>query len=95
MYIVDGIVYAGEQKKPIHVISVKALDNYKLWLRFSNGEEKVFDCKPLLSIKLYAPLKDDKTFRSVFINYGVTAWNDGKIDIAPETLYHTSIKYES
>ena len=28
-----------------------------------------------------------KIFCEVYIDYGVTVWNDGDIDIAPETLY--------
>ena len=40
MYIKNGIAYAGEQVQPLKVSSVCPLENYKLWLRFSNGETK-------------------------------------------------------
>ena len=37
MYIVDGIAYAGEPEQLIRVKSVRALDDYKLLLLFTNG----------------------------------------------------------
>jgi hypothetical protein len=91
MYIMDGIAYAGEQKKPIKVISVRPLDDFKLWLRFSTGETKIFDFKPLLSSPAFAPLADINIFKRVYIDYGVPVWNDGDIDIAPEALYEGSV----
>ena len=30
------------------VIEVRALEDYKLYLKFDNGEEKIYDMKPLL-----------------------------------------------
>jgi hypothetical protein len=30
-------------------------------------------------------------FKGVYIDYGVPVWNDGDIDIAPETLYEQSV----
>ena len=65
--------------------------NYKLWLRFNTGEAKIFDFTPLLSAAAFAPLKDEKLFREVYIDYGMPVWNDGNIDIAPETLYANSV----
>lgn len=58
MYIIDGIAYAGEAEKPISVKSVRPLDDYKLWIRFTTNEVKVFDFTQLLDFPAYAPLKD-------------------------------------
>lgn len=87
MYIKNGIAYAGEPETPIKVSGVRPLEDYMLWVRFGNGEAKTFDFKKLLSTPAYAPLKDKNVFNSVYIDYGVTVWNDGDIDIAPEYLY--------
>ena len=87
MYIKNGIAYAGEQKQPLKVSGVRPLENYKLWLRFSNGEIKIFDFAKELDSPAFLPLKDKAVFDSVYIDYVVTVWNDGDIDIAPEYLY--------
>ena len=95
MYIVDGIAYAGKQTPAIAVCGVRPLDGYRLWLRFNTGEARIFDFTPLLDKPAFAPLADQAAFRSVYIDYGVPVWNDGEIDIAPETLYAGGITAES
>lgn len=87
MYIVDGIAYAGEQTPEIRVCGVRPLADYRLWLRFSTGEAKVFDFKPLLDQPAFVPLADKEVFAGVYIDYGVTVWMDGEIDISPKYLY--------
>ena len=49
---------------------------------------------PLLEKAAFAPLGDKEVFRGVYIDYGVTVWNDGDIDIAPEYLYENSVPAE-
>nr|DAS80764.1 MAG TPA: Protein of unknown function (DUF2442) [Caudoviricetes sp.] len=87
MYIVNGIAYAGEQAPALRVVGVRPLDDFCLWVRFNNGEAKMFDFKPLLKTPAFAPLADLDVFKGVYIDYGVPVWNDGAIDIAPEALY--------
>lgn len=87
MYIVDGIAYAGEQSPALRVTGVRPLSDFRLWVRFNNSEAKIFDFKPLLNTPAFAPLADSETFNGVYIDYGVPSWNNGDIDIAPETLY--------
>ena len=91
MYISDGVAYAGERKPAIKVSGVRPLDEYRLWLRFSTGEVRTFDFKPLLSEPAFAPLQDPAVFRNVYLDYGATVWNDGDIDIAPEYLYDNAV----
>ena len=66
---------------------MRPLKNHKLWVRFNTGEAKIFDFTGLLNSPGFLPLKDKEVFNSVYIDYGVTVWNDGDIDIAPEYLY--------
>ena len=91
MYIVNDIAYAGEPKPEIRVSGVRPLANFKLWVRFSTGETKVFDFAPLLDQPAFAPLRDAAVFNGVYIDYGVTVWQDGAIDIAPEALYEGGV----
>ncbi len=95
MYIIDGIVYAGEKQPAIKISGVRPLPDYKLWLRFNTGEAKVFDFKPLLDFPAFAPLKDVELFNGVYIDYGVTVWQNGDIDIAPERLYNDGVLVDS
>ena len=90
MFIVDDIVYAGEKEPLLKVVGVRPMDDYLLWLRFSNGEERVYDIKPLFDYPLFCSLKDPEVFKSVYLDYGVPVWCDGEIDIAPESLYDES-----
>ena len=87
MYVRDGIAYAGEPAPVIKVSGVRPLSDHQLWIRFNTGEIKIFDFAPLLGQIAFAPLADEDVFRQVYIDYGVTVWLDGNIDIAPEMLY--------
>ena len=91
MFIKDGIAYANEAEKSITVISVRVLEHYKLWLRFSTGEVKTFDFSPLINTNAFSALKDKSVFNNVFIDFGITVWNNGEIDIAPEYLYQNGV----
>lgn len=87
MYVRNGIAYAGDPKPILKVSGVRPLDNFQLWVRFNNNEARIFDFKPLLNSPAFAPLSNPDVFKSVYIDYGVTVWNNGEIDIAPEALY--------
>lgn len=91
MYIKDGIAYAGEPEKTINVKSIRPLDDFKLWVRFNNDETKVFDFVPLLTSPAFTPLQNKSVFDKAYVDYGVVVWNNGAIDIAPETLYEGGV----
>lgn len=91
MYEKDGIAYAGNQPPALKVWGIRPLDNFVLWLRFSTGESRLLDCKPLLDMPAFAPLGESDVFKSVYIDYGVPVWNDGEIDLAPEYAYENSV----
>lgn len=87
MYIKNGIAYAGESEQPLKVSGVRPLPKHQLWVRFSNGQAKVVDFKPLLDSPAFAPLKDETVFHGVYIDYGVAVWCDGDIDIGTDYLF--------
>lgn len=91
MYVIDGIAYAGEQPKPVRVKAVRPLEDYKVLITFTNGERKIFDFAPLLDMPCYQPLKDRAVFCGVYVELGTLVWNDGDIDIAPETLFSEGV----
>ena len=91
MFIINGIAFANDTEAPITVISVRAMDDYKLWIRFSTNEVKVFDFTPFLEKGVFTKLKNKEIFESVYVDYGVPVWCNGEIDIAPELLYYDSV----
>lgn len=95
MYVADGIAYAGEPEPVIKVNGIRAMDDYKLWVRFNTGEAKIFDFKPMLDMPAFAALKNTGLFNRVYIDYGVPVWNDGDIDIAPERIYRDGVPCDS
>lgn len=72
-------------------IEVKAIEEYKLYIKFKNGEEKILDMEPELNEKFYKRLKEYEYFKNVKISEtGITIeWQNGE-DIAPENLYYNS-----
>jgi hypothetical protein len=89
MYEIDGILYAGEQNSPIEVKSVQATDDFRLVLKFSTGEDKVYSALSLIQEGVFKCLQDISLFKQAHVDYGTVVWND-VIDIAPEYLYENS-----
>ena len=74
-----------------NIIEVKPLDNYFIYLKFENGEEKIYDVKKEINtIKSYEKLKDKIYFNKVTAMGDTVVWKNGE-DIAPENLYYESI----
>jgi hypothetical protein len=60
--------------------------NFILHLVFTNGEKKLFDCKPYLDLGVFKELKEKKYFERVKVLDGSIAWPNGQ-DLCPDTLY--------
>ena len=73
----------------LSVIDVKPLDNYRLFLKFENDEEKIFDVTPYLEIGKFQELKDEKLFKTVRVSFDSIEW-DNQLDLDPELLYEKS-----
>ena len=72
----------------IKVTETRALDERRLWLRFSNGREGVRDFADILAEGgvMVEPLRDPAMFRRVFLEFGAPSWPSG-YDIDPIALY--------
>jgi hypothetical protein len=78
--------------KPLgpRVMAVVPIEDHRLLLTFTNGEQRIFDAKPLLSIGVFKPLRNKHFFEAVKAAYGSVLWpND--IDCCPDTLYTKSV----
>jgi hypothetical protein len=72
------------------VVSVKPMPDFQIDLQYRNGERRLFDVRPLLTIKPWNRIARPEIFSLVRVEYGTVVW-PGKIDIAPETLYDDSV----
>ncbi len=73
------------------VKAVEPKEDFILLLTFENGEQKLYDCKPiLLEYPAFACLKNPTLFNKVYVEHHSVAWND-ELDIAPEDLYERGI----
>ena len=93
MYILNDICYAGELHEGIKVTEVKPMRGGIMLVTFSTGEKRLFDTT-LLKGSAFLPLADEKIFSNPVLFHGIITWNNGEIDIAPETVYKISYAYD-
>lgn len=74
-------------------IEVKPLENYLLLISFSNGENKIFDVKPMISGTWFGELQDKSIFNTVKVSGNMVEWVNGQ-DICPDDLYYLSVPNE-
>lgn len=69
---------------------VKALEGFLLYIKFKNGEEKIYDMNKMLKFDYYKNLRKKEIFKTVK-PFGITLkWETGE-DIAPEKIYFNSV----
>ena len=68
-------------------VEVKALPNYKLWVKYSDGIEGEVDLSHLVGKGVFSLWNDFSAFQKVYISSsGEIAWSD-TIDICPDAVY--------
>ena len=68
-------------------IEVKALDKYKIWIKYSDGNEGEIDLSRYAGKGIFKLWKDYNFFKSVYIGeHGEIAWGT-EIDLCPDSLY--------
>ncbi|MBC8248131.1 MAG: DUF2442 domain-containing protein [Anaerolineales bacterium] len=68
-------------------IEVKPLDNYRLWVKFSDGVEGIADLSEFAGKGVFALWDDYREFQRVHIGPGgEIAWTD-QIDMCPDAIY--------
>lgn len=58
----------------IKVNYVEAREDYKLFVKLSNGKKGVFDVKPYLDKGIFTELKNENYFKSVKTGFGGIMW---------------------
>ena len=68
------------------VIEIKVLDNYQIWIKFNDGEEKTVNFKNFFGKGLTKELLEEENFKKVMIEPGGgIAWYNG-FDFCPNYL---------
>lgn len=68
-------------------VKVKPLENYRLWIAYSDGVEGVVDLSGYVGRGVFSLWKDYSAFCRVYIGPGgAIAWSD-QIDLCPDALY--------
>jgi len=69
------------------VSQVKALPNYRLWLKYNDGTEGEVDLSYLVGKGVFSIWKNIDNFKKVYIgSSGQIAWSD-QIDLCPDAIY--------
>jgi hypothetical protein len=70
------------------IIRAKYVENYRLYLYFSDGSEGEIDLELELTGEIFEPLKDISFFKRFSVNHEIhtLVWPNGA-DFAPEFLY--------
>jgi hypothetical protein len=68
------------------VVDVKPEPHYCLFVRFKDGTSGRVQLQPQDLTGVLAPLRDERFFGQVFVDYGAVAW-PGEIDLAPDAMY--------
>ena len=77
----------------LHITEAKHLQDYKVWLKFNDGEEGTVDLSQELWGTMFEPLKDLCLFSQVKLDkeLDTIVWPNGA-DLAPEFL-HALLKH--
>lgn len=76
------------------VLTAKPLNNYKLFLSFDTGEQRIFDVRPYINGDWYGKLIDPSVFATAHVSGHTVEWSGGQ-DIAPHELYDLSVPVNS
>ena len=72
----------------LHVVEVKYLHDYVIWVRFNDGATGEVDLSMELEGEVFGPLHDKALFKTVKVDpfMQTVVWDNGA-DLAPEFLY--------
>jgi len=80
----------GLVMKLVRIKSVKPLNDFVVFLEFTDGTSREIDLEPFLRGKIFEPLRQNRdAFRAVRVNekMGTIVWENGA-DIDPDVLYY-------
>lgn len=70
------------------IISLSALENFQLRLKFDDGVEKTVDMKPYFKFPVFSILKNPGIFKQVANRSYYIEWPGQQVDLSADTLWH-------
>ena len=71
------------------LVDAEYIGDFKIKCTFKDGKQGIVDMSQYYKKGgVFSRLADREYFKTFYIDNGVLSWDEGKIDIAPETLYH-------
>ncbi|MFO7447115.1 MAG: DUF2442 domain-containing protein [Ignavibacteriaceae bacterium] len=78
-------------EKYYHIKRALYMGNFRIFIEFENGENKILDCNILLKGNMgdFEELRNEEKFKQFYIDTGLLTWPNG-FDLAPEYTYKES-----
>ena len=75
------------------IVAVKPLDDYRLWVRFDDCLEGVYEVEPARRGGVFDQLRDPAVFNEVAINedFGCVEWPGG-VDLCPTSMHEEMVQ---
>jgi hypothetical protein len=81
------LTMSSNGRRPPTPLEVKALDNWRIWLRYDDGVQGEVDLSDLHGRGVFRAWDDPAVFRSVRIaDHGAIEWSP-ELDLCPDALY--------
>ena len=87
--ITPEITPAIRPTAPWRIADVRALPDFRLWVRFNDGTQGTVAMSEFLHSSragVFSALRDEELFFRVYLDYGAVTW-PGELDLAPDTMY--------
>ena len=78
----------------LQVAKIEVQSKHKLYVKFNNGQTKLFDMKPYLNRGVFKELKNESYLKKVRVIWGGVEWPH-KQDLSSDTLYYRGISIQT
>ena len=83
------------KNKELTVKEVKVFETLTMLVTFSTNDVRIFDVMEIVDKPAFKPLESIDNFKTARVVDGIVTWLDGKIVLAPRTMYNLSYDYDT
>lgn len=73
------------------IVSIQAIENFKLLCNFSDGSTKIADAFPYLKGEAFKPLLNPTAFSKIENQKLYVEWPEYELDLSADTLWHIGV----